>query len=81
MPVLVVHFFVSSRHSISHIACVGGNTAQANDETPWPRVMQALSHFSYHQSGGQHVLCDLQGGVYRDGIVLTDPAVLSRTKE
>jgi hypothetical protein len=57
------------------------NTAQADDETPWPRVMQALSHFSYHQSGGQHVLCDLQGGVYRDGIVLTDPAVLSRTKE
>ena len=43
--------------------------------------MQALSHFSYHSSGGRYVLCDLQGGVYRDGIVLTDPAVLSVQKE
>jgi hypothetical protein len=40
--------------------------------------MQALSHFSYHSSSGGFVLCDLQGGVYSDGIVLTDPVVLSR---
>jgi hypothetical protein len=57
------------------------NSGWADDDTPWPRVMQALSHFSYHSSGGQYVLCDLQGGVYRDGIVLTDPAVLSVQKE
>jgi hypothetical protein len=56
------------------------NSGWADDATPWPRVMQALSHFSYHASGGQFVLCDLQGGVYSDGIILTDPAVLSRTK-
>jgi hypothetical protein len=24
------------------------------------------------------VLCDLQGGVYSDGVVLTDPVVMSR---
>ena len=41
--------------------------------------MQAISHYSYHCSGGNFVLCDLQGGIYSDGIVLTDPAVLSRS--
>ena len=48
------------------------------EEMSWGRVMQAVSHFSYHASGGQFVLCDLQGGVYRDGAVLTDPVILSR---
>ena len=33
----------------------------------WTEAMQALSHFSYHDSGGQFLLCDLQGGSYRDG--------------
>lgn len=33
----------------------------------WSEAMQALSHFSYHNSGGQLLLCDLQGGSYRDG--------------
>jgi len=33
----------------------------------WGEVMQALSHFSYHSSGGQFLLCDLQGGSYSDG--------------
>ena len=42
--------------------------------------MQALSHFTYHVSGGQFVLCDLQGGVYDKGVVLTDPVILSRTR-
>mmetsp|Transcript_28172 Transcript_28172/g.71311 ORF Transcript_28172/g.71311 Transcript_28172/m.71311 type:complete len:319 (-) Transcript_28172:321-1277(-) len=44
-------------------------------------VMQALSHFSYHASSGQFVLSDLQGGVYRDGVILSDPIVLSREAE
>ena len=56
------------------------NTGWADNETPWPRVMQALSHFSYHVSAGQFVLCDLQGGVYADAVVLTDPVILSRSK-
>ena len=44
---------------------------------PWPRVMQAVSHFSYHISNGQCLLCDLQGGVFNNGAVLTDPVVMS----
>lgn len=56
------------------------NTGWADNATPWPRVMQALSHFSYHVSGGQYVLCDLQGGVYSDSVVLTDPVILSRDR-
>lgn len=32
----------------------------------WSDVLQALSHFSYHHSGGERVLCDIQGGIYTD---------------
>mmetsp|Transcript_21048 Transcript_21048/g.31631 ORF Transcript_21048/g.31631 Transcript_21048/m.31631 type:complete len:107 (+) Transcript_21048:801-1121(+) len=39
--------------------------------------MQALSHFSYHISNAQCVLCDVQCGVYQDGVILTDPVVMS----
>ena len=56
------------------------NTGWSDDTTPWPRVMQALSHFSYHISNGQCLLCDLQGGVYSDGAVLTDPVIMSATQ-
>lgn len=41
-------------------------------------IIQALSHYSYHISSGQFVICDLQGGYSRDVMTLTDPAVLSR---
>lgn len=34
--------------------------------TQWSDVLQALSHFSYHHSGGERLLCDIQGGVYSD---------------
>jgi hypothetical protein len=51
----------------------------ARDQGGWGELMQALSHFSYHISGGQFLLCDLQGGVYRDGAILTDPVIQSRT--
>lgn len=53
------------------------NTGWADDSLPWPRVMQAISHFSYHTTNGTALLCDLQGGVYQDGVVLTDPAMMS----
>ena len=36
------------------------NTGWCRDDTVTGEVMQALSHFSYHTSGGQFVLCDLQ---------------------
>ena len=43
--------------------------------------MQALSHFSYHITGGFYVLCDLQGGIYRHEVVLSGPVILSRHGE
>jgi hypothetical protein len=39
--------------------------------------MQALSHFSYHLTGGRYVFCDIQGGIYPNEVVLTDPVILS----
>jgi hypothetical protein len=39
--------------------------------------MQALSHFSYHHSNGQFLLCDLQGGHYEGTYFLTDPVIMS----
>ena len=42
---------------------------------------QALSHFSYDYTNGQHLLCDLQGGGYDTHYILTDPAVLSVDKK
>lgn len=57
------------------------NTGWTNCRTPWDRVMQALSHYSYHCTGGAFVLCDLQGGIYEDGAIITDPVVLSRARQ
>jgi hypothetical protein len=57
------------------------NTGWNDDSTAWGEVMQALSHFSYHVSGGNYVLCDVQGGIYRQAVVLSDPVILSRDRE
>jgi Alpha-kinase family len=58
------------------------NCGWVNTSDPTSRVMQALSHFSYHISGGQVLLCDLQGGLCRNGsLVLTDPVILSVGEE
>ncbi|RDA94479.1 hypothetical protein CP533_2308 [Ophiocordyceps camponoti-saundersi (nom. inval.)] len=57
------------------------NTGWNDDSEAWGEVMQALSHFSYHLSGGNYVLCDLQGGIYRHAVVLSDPVILSRNRE
>jgi hypothetical protein len=50
----------------------------SRDGGDWNKVMQALSHYTYHVSSGQFLLCDLQGGLYRDGPILSDPVVHSR---
>jgi hypothetical protein len=52
-----------------------------SEKNPWIEVLQALSHYSFHFTGRQLLLCDLQGGIYRDGYVLTDPVVMSMTQE
>ena len=45
------------------------------------RILNALSHYSYHVTSGQHLICDLQGGVRGDVLTLTNPAVLSRRQK
>ncbi|KAI4859329.1 kinase-like protein [Hypoxylon rubiginosum] len=57
------------------------NTGWTDESKTWGEVMQALSHFSYHVTGGQFVLCDLQGGVYQQEVVLSDPVILSRNRD
>lgn len=51
----------------------------SRDRAMWNLVMQSLSHFSYDHSRRQLVLCDLQGGIYKDGAILTDPVIVSKT--
>jgi hypothetical protein len=53
------------------------NSGWFDNSLPWCRAMQALSHYSYHVSNGQTLLCDLQGGIYQDGVILTDPVISS----
>jgi hypothetical protein len=53
---------------------------RAEEEDDWDQIMQTLSHFSYHSSGGFLVLCDLQGGLARKGCVLSDPVIMSRSR-
>jgi hypothetical protein len=57
------------------------NSGWTDDSEARGQMMQALSHFSYHITGGQFVLCDLQGGVGRYEIILSDPVILSRTRQ
>jgi hypothetical protein len=54
------------------------NTGWVNKNGNIMAILQALSHYSYHISSGQFVLCDLQGGISRGAVVLTDPVVMSR---
>lgn len=56
------------------------NSGWASSKAPWDRVMQAMSHYSYHVTNREFLVCDLQGGLYEDGAVLTDPVVLSRDR-
>eukprot|EP00884_Botryococcus_braunii_P021433 jgi/Botrbrau1/7974/Bobra.384_2s0002.1 len=67
---------------ISRYRRFNSNTGVVTGSDPWSKAMQALSHFSYHHSGGQLVLCDLQGTICSGGkgAVLTDPVILSSTR-
>eukprot|EP00403_Amphidinium_massartii_P009691 CAMPEP_0178424154 /NCGR_PEP_ID=MMETSP0689_2-20121128/28063_1 /TAXON_ID=160604 /ORGANISM="Amphidinium massartii, Strain CS-259" /LENGTH=292 /DNA_ID=CAMNT_0020045781 /DNA_START=55 /DNA_END=933 /DNA_ORIENTATION=+ len=61
---------------------IEGKYVKFNSNTGWKadgfELMQALSHFSFHHSDGQYLLCDLQGGMKDTFYILTDPVVLSR---
>ena len=55
--------------------------ADNGDGLDTPAMLQALTHFSFHESGGKYVLCDLQGGLFENGdVILTDPVILSMTR-
>jgi hypothetical protein len=65
---------------IHHYRKFNSNSGWASrDSSQLNRVMQALSHFTYHVSGGNFLLCDLQGGAINGGAILTDPTIQSRT--
>jgi hypothetical protein len=64
---------------ISDYQKFNSNSGWKDDSIPWSRVMQAVSHFTYHFSNGERLLCDLQGGIYNNGVILTDPVVMSNT--
>lgn len=61
-------------HNYEHF---NSNTGWSDTSVRWGEVMQALSHFTYHDTGGRLMLVDLQGGVYPGGVVLSDPVILS----
>ncbi|CAF1302195.1 unnamed protein product [Adineta ricciae] len=43
--------------------------------------MATLSHFSYHITRGQYLLCDLQGVKKKDRYILTDPVICSLNEQ
>jgi len=66
------------------------NSGWVGDRTDWAvRCMEAFTHFSYHKTGGQMVVCDIQGR-YRHNwrknskpisrFELGDPAICSRRR-
>ncbi|KAL2064185.1 hypothetical protein VTL71DRAFT_4679 [Oculimacula yallundae] len=57
------------------------NSGWASAPDSSSEAMQALSHFSYHDSNRQLLLCDLQGGIYQDDFILSDPMIMSQTQE
>lgn len=64
---------------------IEGKFLHFNSNTGYERdscvTMGALSHFSYHFTGGKLLLCDLQGGQYSDHYILTDPVIMSNRRE
>lgn len=64
------------------------NAGWIGDTGDWKvRIMEAFCHYSYHVSGGQLIVCDLQGGYKynrfapnKSRFELTDPAISSRRR-
>ncbi|KAJ8058328.1 hypothetical protein OCU04_012520 [Sclerotinia nivalis] len=54
------------------------NTGWTDTDDLQSYALQALSHFSYHLTNGQSLLCDLQGSVYPDRYELIDPVIMSQ---
>ena len=43
--------------------------------------LQTLSHYSYHSTNRKLLFCDLQGGIYKNGFIITDPVIMSTTED
>lgn len=64
------------------------NNGWIGNTSDWEvRCMEAFTHFSYHQSGGQLIVCDIQGrykhnkySKSKSRFELTDPAICSRSR-
>ena len=72
--------------SVTQVRClvepmILGEYEKFNSNSGWvsdqSALTEVLSHFSYHHTGGQFLLCDLQGNVDATRYLLTDPAVHS----
>ena len=67
---------------ISNFKKFNSNTGWTPEKSSlWIKKMQALSHYSYHSTDGHLLLCDLQGGAIGSIAVITDPIIMSTTKE
>lgn len=61
----------------------------SQEDAGWPVLaMEAFSHYTYHRSGGQMIVCDLQGRYRNDAFSkkrcrfeLTDPTICSRGRD
>lgn len=50
-------------------------------QSPWSEPMQAFSHYTYVKSGKTFLVCDLQGVASGARVLLSDPAIHSRSED
>jgi hypothetical protein len=64
---------------------IDGNWEKFNSNSGWvgnsETSVQAFCHWTYHYSGGKYLFCDAQGARDHIGYYLTDPCIMSVTKE
>lgn len=53
----------------------------SSNSFPLVNSAQALCHFSYHHSNRNLLLCDIQGGLYHNGFIISNPVIISLNKE
>ena len=84
-PSVWTHQSESDPHKSLIEPFIEGQYTHFNSNTGWQdsstsegsQIAQAMSHFSYHESGRKMVLCDLQGVQKSMDVIFTDPAVCS----
>ena len=92
-----VHYFLHTKESHGHLVqelflfekYIEGSYSKYNTNSGWvnqtsdlySETLQAFSHYSWVKSGKNLVICDLQGVVQDQKIILTDPAIHCRVYE